>query len=178
GLQMIFQEPYGSLSPRQRVAQLVTEPYRINDTPREQRYRVDELLALVGLSEEQASKYPHELSGGQARRVGIARALATRPAMVVADEPTAGLDVSAAAAILNLLKDLRNRLSLSLLIITHDLNVVGYVADRIAVMKEGAIVEVDTADRIMVAPTHPYTRNLLASIPELPHESDPTARAR
>lgn len=178
GLQMIFQEPYGSLSPRLRVSQLVTEPYRINDTPPDQRYGVDELLALVGLSGEQASKYPHELSGGQARRVGIARALATRPAMVVADEPTAGLDVSAAAAILNLLKDLRNRLSLTLLIITHDLNVVGYVADRIAVMKEGTIVEVDTADRIMDAPDHPYTRDLLASIPELPHPPDPSTWAR
>lgn len=176
GLQMIFQEPYGSLSPRLRVAQLVTEPYRINKTPPDQRYQVDDLLELVGLSGEQATKYPHELSGGQARRVGIARALATRPAVVVADEPTAGLDVSAAAAILNLLQDLRNRLSLTLLIITHDLNVLGYVADRIAVMKEGTIVEIDTADRVMDAPEHPYTRNLLASIPELPHEPDPSPR--
>src|SRR5690606_33534852 len=109
GLQMIFQEPYGSLSPRLRVEQLVTEPYRINKTPEDRRYPVDELLGLVGLSSEQASKYPHELSGGQARRVGIARALAMQPAVVVADEPTAGLDVSAAAAILNLLTDLRAR---------------------------------------------------------------------
>src|SRR5690606_26047453 len=110
-----------------------------------------------------------DLTGGQVRGAGVARALAMQPAVVVADEPTAGLDVSAAAAILNLLTDLRARLSLSLLIITHDLNVVGYVADRIAVMKEGRLVELDTADRIIDAPEHPYTKNLLASVPELPH---------
>ncbi|MQA02354.1 MAG: dipeptide ABC transporter ATP-binding protein [Streptosporangiales bacterium] len=175
GLQMIFQEPYGSLSPRLRVDQLVTEPYRINKTPPQDQYGVDELLGLVGLAAEQATKYPHELSGGQARRVGIARALAMQPAVVVADEPTAGLDVSAAAAILNLLQDLRDRLSLTLLIITHDLNVVGYVADRIAVMKQGAIVEIDTADRVMDVPQHPYTRDLLAAIPELPHDAPSSA---
>ncbi|MGH3741179.1 MAG: dipeptide ABC transporter ATP-binding protein [Micromonosporaceae bacterium] len=170
-LQMIFQEPYGSLSPRLRVDQLVTEPYQINRTPSRDRYSTDDLLQLVGLSSEQATKYPHELSGGQARRVGIARALAMQPAFIVADEPTSGLDVSAASAILNLLQDLRARLSLSLLVITHDLNVVGYLADRIAVMRHGRIVESATADEIMDSPRHPYTRNLLASIPELPGEA-------
>ncbi|MGH3097589.1 MAG: dipeptide ABC transporter ATP-binding protein [Streptosporangiales bacterium] len=168
GLQMIFQDPYGSLSPRLRVDQLLTEPYHINRTLPEQRYGVDELLELVGLSSEQATKYPHELSGGQARRVGVARALAMQPDFVVADEPTSGLDVSAASAILNLLLDLRTRLSLTLLIITHDLNVVGYVADRIAVMQEGKVVELGSADAVMDNPRHAYTQNLLASIPELP----------
>jgi peptide/nickel transport system ATP-binding protein len=170
-MQMIFQETYGSLSPRLRVEQLVTEPYRINRTPAADRYPVDELLAMVGLSSEQATKYPHELSGGQARRVGIARALAVRPDLVIADEPTSGLDVSAAASVLNLLQDLRAELGLTLLLITHDLNMVGYVADRIAVMNRGRIVEIGTPDEVMDDPQHPYTRSLLASIPELPADA-------
>jgi peptide/nickel transport system ATP-binding protein len=165
-LQMIFQEPAGSLSPRLRVAQLITEPYRINDVPPEERDDVDALLETVGLSAEQATKYPHQLSGGQARRVGIARALAVRPDFLVADEPTAGLDVSAAASVLNLLQDLRRERGLSYLIITHDLNLVGYVADRIAVMYLGRVVELGTADQIFEQAGHPYTHALLASIPE------------
>jgi peptide/nickel transport system ATP-binding protein len=168
-MQMIFQEPYGSLSPRLRVEQLVTEPYRIARTPPSDRYSVPELLELVGLSEEQATKYPHELSGGQARRVGIARALALHPDFIVADEPTAGLDVSAAASVLNLLLELRHRLALTFLIITHDLNLVGYVADRIAVMHQGRIIEIGTPTQVMDSPREPYTQALLAAIP------DPTA---
>ena len=124
--QMIFQDPYSSLSPRLRVSYLLTEPYRINRVPESEQHSVDELLAMVELSSEQASKYPHELSGGQARRVGIARALALNPEFLVADEPTSGLDVSAAAAILNLMKDLGRRLGLTYLVITHNLGVVGY----------------------------------------------------
>jgi oligopeptide/dipeptide ABC transporter ATP-binding protein len=173
-MQMIFQETYGSLSPRLRVDQLVTEPYRINKTPPGDRYSTDELLAMVGLSSEQAKKYPHELSGGQARRVGIARALAVRPEIIVADEPTSGLDVSAAASVLNLLQDLRANLGLSLLLITHDLNMVGYVADRIAVMSRGKIVETGTPEQVMDNPQHPYTQALLASIPELPADARST----
>ncbi|MPY99272.1 MAG: dipeptide ABC transporter ATP-binding protein [Actinophytocola sp.] len=172
-LQMIFQEPYGSLSPRMRVDQLVTEPYRINRTPRDQRYAVTDLLELVHLPVEQATKYPHQLSGGQARRVGIARVLAMHPDFIVADEPTSGLDVSAASAVLDLLQELRDRLSLSLLLITHDLNVVGYLADRIAVMYQGKIVEHGTTDDVMDNAQHPYTRELLASIPKLPGEHHP-----
>ena len=167
-MQMIFQEPYGSLSPRLRIQQLITEPYAINRTPEAERYAPDELLDLVGLSSEQATKYPHELSGGQARRAGIARALAVRPNLVVADEPTSGLDVSAAASVLNLLRDLRVELSLTQLIITHDLNIVGYIADRIAVMHEGRIVEIGPADELLDAPQHPYTRHLLSSAPDFP----------
>jgi peptide/nickel transport system ATP-binding protein len=171
-MQMIFQETYGSLSPRLRIEQLITEPYRIAGTPRAERYPVGELLDLVGLSSEQATKYPHELSGGQVRRAGVARALALHPDFVIADEPTAGLDVSAAASVVNLLQDLRRRLTLSFLVITHDLNLVGYIADRIAVMYRGTIVEVGSATQIMDQPQHSYTRALLDAIP------DPTAHRR
>lgn len=165
-MQMIFQDPYSSLSPRLRVSYLLTEPYRINDVPSADRYSVRELLDMVELSAEQATKYPHELSGGQARRVGIARALALHPDFIVADEPTAGLDVSAAASVLTLMKELGERLDLTYLIITHNLNLVGYVADRIAVMYLGQLVEAGSTDRIFDAPAHPYTRALLSSISE------------
>jgi peptide/nickel transport system ATP-binding protein/oligopeptide transport system ATP-binding protein len=164
--QMIFQDPYSSLSPRLRVSYLLTEPYRINDVPEDQRHEVDELLGMVELSSEQAQKYPHELSGGQARRVGIARALSLNPEFLVADEPTSGLDVSAAAAVLNLMKDLGRRLDLTYLIITHNLNVVGYIADRIAVMYLGQIVEVGPGERVLSAPLHPYTVGLLSAVSE------------
>ncbi len=165
-MQMIFQDPYSSLSPRLRVSYQLTEPYKINEVPPAERYSVADLLGMVELSTEQATKYPHELSGGQARRVGIARALALHPDFIVADEPTAGLDVSAAASVLNLMKELGTRLGLTYLIITHNLNLVGYVADRIAVMYLGQLVEVGPADRIFDAPAHPYTRALLESISE------------
>jgi oligopeptide/dipeptide ABC transporter ATP-binding protein len=165
-MQMIFQDPHSSLSPRLRVSYLLTEPYRINDVPAAERYTVRELLEMVELSPEQATKYPHELSGGQARRVGIARALALHPHFIVADEPTAGLDVSAASSVLTLMKELGSRLGLTYLVITHNLNLVGYIADRIAVMYLGQLVEAGPADRIFDAPAHPYTRALLSSISE------------
>jgi oligopeptide transport system ATP-binding protein len=164
--QMIFQDPYSSLSPRLRVSYLLTEPYTINRVPTEDRYSVPELLDMVELSPEQASKFPHELSGGQARRVGIARALALQPEFLVADEPTSGLDVSAAAAILNLMKELGERLGLTYLVITHNLNVDGYIADRIAVMYLGQLAEVGPAERVLDAPAHPYTRALLSALSE------------
>ena len=172
--QMIFQDPYSSLSPRLRVAYLLTEPYRINDVPEDQRHSVDELLHMVELSSEQAHKYPHELSGGQARRVGIARALSLNPDFLVADEPTSGLDVSAAAAVLNLMRDLGRRLGLTYLVITHNLNVVGYIADRIAVMYLGQIVEVGPGERVLREPAHPYTVGLLSAV----SEPDPSRRGR
>jgi len=171
-MQMIFQDPYSSLSPRLRVSYLLTEPYTIHGVPPASRYTVDELLETVGLSAEQSAKFPHELSGGQARRVGIARALALRPEFLVADEPTSGLDVSVAASILNLMKDLAKQLGLTYLIITHNLNVVGYLSNRIAVMYLGELVEVGPTDRIFEAPAHPYTLALLSAIAE----PDPSQR--
>ena len=164
-MQMIFQDPVSSLSPRFRVSFLLKEPYVINKVPLERQSSVDELLEMVGLSAEQADKYPHELSGGQARRVSIARALALHPDVLFADEPTAGLDVSAAASILNLMRDLRDRLGLTYVLITHDLNVVGYFADRIAVMYVGQLVEIGLGDRILAHPRHPYTHALLSCAP-------------
>ena len=128
---MIFQDPHSSLSPRMRVSSLLMEPYFIHKVPEPERYAVAELLEMVELPSRLASLYPHELSGGQARRVGIARALSLRPRLIVADEPTTGLDVSAASAILNLLQSLRASYGTAYLIITHALNVVGYLADRI-----------------------------------------------
>jgi oligopeptide/dipeptide ABC transporter ATP-binding protein len=172
-VQMIFQDPHASLSPRLRVSYLLTEPYRINGIPEDDRYSVSELLDMVELSSEQAAKYPHELSGGQARRVGIARALALSPEFIVADEPTSGLDVSAAAAVLNLMKELGARLGLTYLVITHDLSVVGYMANRIAVMYLGRLAEVGPAELVLDSPSHPYTAALLAAV----CEPDPTRRA-
>lgn len=166
-VQTIFQDPYSSLSPRLRVAYLLTEPYRIHGTPPDERRSVAELLDMVGLSVEHAGKFPHELSGGQARRVGIARALALAPEFLIADEPTSGLDVSAAASVLNLLRDLVDRLGLSCLVITHNLDTVATIADRVAVMYLGKVVEIGTSDELFDAPAHPYTRALLAAVPEV-----------
>ena len=172
---MIFQDPHSSLSPRMKVSSLLMEPYRIHDVPRSEQYSVADLLRMVELPERLASRYAHELSGGQARRVGIARALALRPRLIVADEPTAGLDVSAAGAILNLLQSLRERYGTAYIIITHALNVVGYLADRIAVMYLGKVVEQGPAEQIYDAPLHPYTRALIAAIPEM--DARPAASA-
>jgi peptide/nickel transport system ATP-binding protein len=164
-MQMIFQDPFSSLSPRMKGSDLLQEPYRIHNTPHDKRKSVEELLAMVGLAPEQADKYPHQLSGGQARRLGIARALALEPAVLMADEPTAGLDVSVAAGILNLLKDLGERLNLTYLIITHNLNVIGFISDRVAVMYLGKIVELAETEEIFEHPRHPYTEALLSAIP-------------
>ena len=162
-MQMIFQDPASSLSPRMKVSSTLLEPFRIHGiTP--EKDQVDKLLAMVGLSSEQCDKYPHQLSGGQARRVGIARALALNPDILVADEPTSGLDVSVAAGILNLLKDLRERLDLTYLIITHNLSVIGFIADRAAVMYLGKIVEVAATSELFDRPLHPYTEALLSAI--------------
>ncbi len=164
-MQMIFQDPTASLSPRMQVGRLLTEPYRIHRVPVAERYSVEQLFELVGLSPEHATKFPYQLSGGQARRVGIARALALKPELIVADEPTSGLDVSAAASVLTLMDDLRRELGLTYVLITHDLNVVGHIADRIAVMYLGHVVETGSADQILNDPVHPYTQALLAAVP-------------
>ena len=150
-MQMIFQDPISSLSPRKTVAELLLEPFKIHNIPVDKSQKVDELLEMVGLSSEQADKYPHQLSGGQARRVGIARALACNPSLLIADEPTSGLDVSVAAGILNLLKDLRERLGLTYILITHNLNIISFIADRVAVMYLGKLVEVGKTSTLFTA---------------------------
>ena len=169
--QLISQSPYAGLSPRHRVGWLLQEPYEIHGVRAAERRSSAELLELVGLSAEHAGKYPHELSGGQARRVGIARALAVGPEFVVADEPTSGLDASVAAGVLNLLRDLAGRLGLAILLITHDLNVVAHLADRVAVMYLGRLAEVGPVATVLETPAHPYTRALLAAASE-PGEGD------
>ena len=163
-MQMIFQDAHASLSPRRRVGHLLTEPYVIHGIPKEDRIAVPELLEMVQLDPAQATKYPHELSGGQARRVNIARALALQPEFIVADEPSAGLDVSAAASVLNLMKDLASELGLTYLIVTHDLNLVGYIADRIALMYLGKVVAVGPTPLVYESPMHPYTQGLLDAV--------------
>ncbi|MDU8945757.1 ABC transporter ATP-binding protein [Ovoidimarina sediminis] len=166
-MSMMFQDPVGSLSPRMTVGDLVTEPYRIHGAEgKDLREETARLLSLVGLPANFASRYPHQLSGGQARRVGVARAIALDPALVIADEPTAGLDVSVQGEVLNLLNELRERLGLAMVIITHNLHVVHHVADRTAVMYLGRFVEIGETEAMFAAPRHPYTAALLSANPE------------
>ncbi|MCU9850096.1 ABC transporter ATP-binding protein [Defluviimonas sp. WL0024] len=164
---LMFQDATASLSPRMTVGEAVTEPFAIHRIAVRNRHdKAAELLAEVGLPPEMAARYPHELSGGQARRVGVARALALKPALVIADEPTAGLDVSVQAEILNLMADLKERHGLSYLIITHNLALVRHVADRIAVLYLGRLVETGPTRAIFADPRHPYTRSLIAAEPK------------
>ncbi len=166
-MSMMFQDPVGSLSPRMTVGDLVTEPFRIHGAEgRNLREEAARLLTLVGLPADFVSRFPHQLSGGQARRVGVARAIALDPALIIADEPTAGLDVSVQGEVLNLLNDLRERLGLAMVIITHNLHVVHHVADRTAVMYLGRFVEVGDTEEVFGAPRHPYTAALLSANPE------------
>jgi oligopeptide/dipeptide ABC transporter ATP-binding protein len=167
-LQMVFQDPYASLNPRHTVAQIVGEPLAIHSraSRAEQAERVAWLLAKVGLSPEQANRYPHEFSGGQRQRIGIARALATNPKIVIADEPVSALDVSVQAQVINLMQDLQEELGLSYLFIAHDLSVVRHISDRIAVMYLGQIVEIGDAATVYERPLHPYSRALLAAAPQ------------
>lgn len=163
-LQLIFQDAQASLDPRQRVRELLTEPYEIHPVQAHERQSPEELLEAVELSPAHVDKYPHQLSGGQARRIGIARCLALHPRFLVADEPTAGLDVSAAAGVLDLMLKLRAEKRLTYLFITHNLNLLGYAADRVAVMYLGQIVELGRADEIFERPAHPYTVALLSAV--------------
>jgi peptide/nickel transport system ATP-binding protein len=166
-VQLIFQDPFASLNPRMTVGQILAEPLMLHDMvpAAERKQRVAELLEMVGLEPFYAGRYPHEFSGGQRQRIVIARALAVEPKIVICDEPVSALDVSIRAQILNLLKELQARLGLAYIFISHDLSVVKHIADRIAVMYLGRIVETGPADDIFDDPRHPYTRALLSAIP-------------
>lgn len=165
--QLIFQDPYASLNPRMTVGDMLGEPLLLH-TPlsaADRRSRIGELLRLVGLRQEHAERYPHEFSGGQRQRIAIARALAAEPKLIVCDEPVSALDVSIRSQILNLLRDLQQRLGLAYIFISHDLAVVKHIATRVAVMYLGRIVEIGSAEAVFARPRHPYTHALLSAIP-------------
>jgi oligopeptide/dipeptide ABC transporter ATP-binding protein len=165
-MQIVFQDPYGSLNPRMSAGQSIEEGLRILGIPRgERKERVDRLLETVGIPAGNADRYPHEFSGGQRQRIGIARALSVEPSLVICDEPISALDVSIQAQIINLLKDLQDELGLSYLFISHDLNVVGYLSDQVAVMYLGQIMEYARSEELFENPLHPYTLALLSAVP-------------
>jgi peptide/nickel transport system ATP-binding protein/oligopeptide transport system ATP-binding protein len=174
-IQMIFQDPYSSLNPRHTVGTIVGAPFQLQKVKTEQgtKRSVQELLELVGLNPEHYNRYPHEFSGGQRQRIGIARTLALRPKLIVADEPVSALDVSIQAQVINLLEDLQNELGLTYLIIAHDLSVIRHVCDRVAVMYLGNLVELASRDDLYARPRHPYTVALLSAVPS----PDPVNRA-
>ena len=173
-IQMIFQDPYSSLNPRMLVKDIIKEPLDINTdlTNAEKNEKVDWLLNKVGLNTEQSTRYPHEFSGGQRQRIGIARSLATEPNIIVADEPVSALDVSIQAQIINLMMDLQEEFDLSIIFIAHDLSVVKHISDRIGVMYNGELVEINNTDAIFESPKHDYTKELLRAIPQ----PDPSGR--
>jgi oligopeptide/dipeptide ABC transporter ATP-binding protein len=193
--QIIFQDPYASLNPRMTVGQILAEPLALHDLipPAGRRERVDELLRLVGLEPRFARRYAHEFSGGQRQRIAIARALAVEPKLIICDEPVSALDVSIRSQILNLLRDLQARLGLAYIFVSHDLAVVKHIADKVAVMNLGKIVETAECETLFAAPEHPYSRALLSAIPvpkprakrgrillegEMPSPIDPPAGCR
>ena len=172
-IQIIFQDPYGSLNPRMTVGQSIAEGIKIAGFHKssEQQQRLENLLKMVGMSPASSDRFPHEFSGGQRQRIGIARALSVEPALIICDEPVSALDVSIQAQIINLLKDLQQQLGLSYLFISHDLNVVGYICDMVAVMYRGHIMEYAPADQLFDHPIHPYTRLLLSAVPDSEHST-------
>ncbi|MDQ1665848.1 MAG: peptide/nickel transport system ATP-binding protein [Actinomycetota bacterium] len=178
-VQMIFQDPYGSLNPRHTVGAIVGAPYRLQHikTPNGTKAAVQELLELVGLNPEHYNRYPHEFSGGQRQRIGIARALALRPRLIVADEPVSALDVSIQAQVINLLEDLQDEFRLTYVIIAHDLSVVRHMSDRVAVMYLGKLVELADRKSLYEQPMHPYTVSLLSAVP-VPDTERKTRRER
>jgi peptide/nickel transport system ATP-binding protein len=175
-MQIIFQDPFSSLDSRMTVGRIIAEPMVINKTHsgRALRDRVAELLTVVGMRPEHASRYPHAFSGGQRQRIGVARALALNPELIICDEPVSALDVSVQAQVLNLLEDLQHRFNLTYLFISHDLSVVEHIADRVAVMYVGRVVEVASVDELFYNPKMPYTEALLTALPK----PDPRARSR
>lgn len=167
-MQMIFQDPYASLNPRMTAGEIIGEAFDIHGlykNKNERRERIEQLLEAVGLNREHANRYAHEFSGGQRQRIGIARALSLNPSFIIADEPISALDVSIQAQVVNLLKKLQQERNLTYLFIAHDLSMVKYISDRIAVMYRGKIVELGTADEIYHHPIHPYTKSLLSAVP-------------
>jgi oligopeptide transport system ATP-binding protein len=178
-MQMVFQDPYASLNPRKRVGSIVGDPLKIHNlgNKRERKARVEELLEAVGLSPEHYNRFPHEFSGGQRQRIGVARALALRPKLIVADEPVSALDVSIQSQMLNLLEDLQNEFKLTYIFIAHDLGVVRHVSDRIAVMYLGKLVELSPAEELYQRPIMPYTEALLSAVP-IPDPDLAAARER
>ncbi len=172
-MQMVFQDPFGALNPRHKVGAIVGEPLVVHGDPVGPD-RVAALLHLVGLPADVADRFPHEFSGGQRQRIAIARALALKPKLIIADEPVSALDVSIQSQILNLIGDLKDRLGLAMLFISHDLSVIRHVSDRIAVMYFGRIVEIGPANRVFDDPGHPYTQALMAAIPAAPGTADTT----
>jgi len=172
-MQIIFQDPFSSLDPRMNVEQIVCEPMAIHggEKLRERRRRAAEMMQAVGLDASALQRYPHEFSGGQRQRIGIARALVLRPRFIVADEPVSGLDVSVGSQIVNLLKRLQREFSLTYLFISHSMPIVRYLANQIAVMRQGELVEAGSMEEITLTPQHPYTRTLLAATPEIEFSS-------
>lgn len=174
-LQIIFQDPYASLNPKMRIRAILGEAldtHGLAQGPGERDRRIAELLELVGLRAEHANRFPHEFSGGQRQRIGVARALAVEPEFIVADEPLSALDVSIQSQVINLLADLRERLNLTMLFISHDLDVVEYLCDRVVVLYLGKVMEIADTDALFAQPMHPYTRALLAASPK----PDPTVK--
>ena len=174
-IQMIFQDPYASLNPRLKVMDIIAEGidiHKLASGTKDRKKRVYDLLKTVGLSKEHANRYPHEFSGGQRQRIGIARALAVEPEFIIADEPISALDVSIQAQVVNILLKLQREKDITFLFIAHDLSMVKYISDRIAVMHFGKIVELGTADEIYNNPLHPYTQSLLSAVPQPDPESE------
>ncbi len=178
-MQMVFQDPYASLNPRMTVGSIVSEPLEVHNigNKQERKEKVKDLLQLVGLNPYFVNRYPHEFSGGQRQRIGVARALATNPDFIVADEPISALDVSIQAQVVNLMDDLKSELGLTYLFIAHDLSMVRYISDRVAVMYLGKIVELSEKDNLYDHPLHPYTQALLSAIP-LPDPEKEATRQR